>query len=275
MLSGESLPENKGKVFGFHRAMDTLGAALGPVVALILLSISPGQYAMIFMIAFVPGLIAIFLTFFLKEKKSRPVALKSPGFLSYLKYWKRAGSQYKMIVMALLAFTLFNSSDAFLLLKVKEASGSDQQMITYYIFYNLIYALASYPMGMLADKIGLKTVMFSGLALFGFIYLGFGFALLPLHFVLLFCGYALYAAATEGVSKALISNLAEKEDIATAIGFFTSFSSIFAMLASSLAGLLWFTFSSRVMFCISAAGVFLTLIFLFIATRPGRGQQHA
>ena len=219
------------------------------------------------MVAFLPGLIAIALTFFLKEKKSALILKNSPGFFAYLKYWKRANGQYKLIVMGLLSFALFNSSDAFLLLKVKQATGSDQQMIVYYIFYNLVYALASYPMGVLADKIGLKTVLFCGLLMFAIIYLGFGFAAIPVHFVILFFGYALFAAATEGVSKALLSNLALKQDLATAIGFFTSFSSIFAMLASSLAGLMWFAFSPRFMFIMAAAGVFLTVLFLFFASR--------
>jgi len=275
MLSAESLPENKGKVFGFHRAMDTLGAAIGPVLALILLQYYPGQYALIFMIAFVPGLVAVSLTLLLKEKKTEIPRKKNPGFFAYLKYWNRAGRQYKLIVAGLLAFTLFNSSDAFLLLRVKEATGSDTQMISMYIFYNLVYALAAYPLGILADRLGLKTMLFSGLAIFAIIYLGFGFAALPMHFVLLFLGYALYAAATEGVSKALISNLADKNDTATAIGFFTSFSSIFAMMASSLAGFIWFSFSAQTMFVVAAIGVVLTLLFLVFANHQlNQTQTH-
>jgi predicted MFS family arabinose efflux permease len=81
-------------------------------------------------------------------------------------------------------------------------------------------------------------------------------------FGFLFFFYAFYAAATEGISKALISNLADKSDTATAIGFYTSFASIFTLLSSSLSGLLWFAIGPKAMFMISGAGVFVVVIFL-------------
>lgn len=262
MLSDETTRENKGKVFGFHRAMDTLGAAIGPFGALIFLHYYPGQYKWLFFIAFVPGIIAISLTFLLKDKHTPASSKTKVGFLTYLKYWGKAGLNYKLLVAGLLLFTLFNSSDAFLLLAIKNQGLTDTAMIGVYIFYNLIYALLAFPVGIIADRIGLRTTMVGGLFVFAMVYFFMGSAVTVSQFVVLFGFYALYAASTEGISKALITNLADKHETATAIGFYTSLASIFTMLASSLAGVLWFSLGPRIMFIISGSGVAVAAIFL-------------
>ena len=267
MLSDETTPEHKGKVFGFHRSLDTVGAAIGPIIALIFLWFYPGQYKWMFFLAFFPGVVAIGLTFLLKDKVTESqshlaISRSSVGFFSYFKYWGKASQEFRFLVAGLLAFTLFNSSDAFLLLALKEHNLSDTMMIGVYIFYNLVYALFSYPIGSLADKIGLKTMLIAGLFLFAFVYTGIGFASSLATFGILFFLYGLYAACTEGISKALISNMASKTDTATAIGFYNSMASIFTLLASSMAGVLWYTIGSRAMFMIAGIGVFFVTIYL-------------
>jgi MFS family permease len=268
MLSDETTPEHKGKVFGFHRALDTAGAAIGPIVALVFLYFYPGQYKLLFVLAFIPGLVAIVLTLFLKDKGSAGREKKhSPGMLAYMKYWKKSPKYFKWLVAGLLFFTLFNSSDVFLLLAVKNQGHTDTTMIGIYIFYNLIYALLSFPIGLLADRIGLQKTLVAGLIVFALVYFLMGFAASFWHFLVLFGFYAVYAASTEGVSKALISNVADKGETATAIGFYTSFASIFTMLASSLAGLLWVSLGAKWMFIISGAGVGIAAIYLFVVNR--------
>ena len=262
ILSDESSKENKGKIFGFHRALDTAGAAIGPFAALVFLYYYPAQYKWLFVIAVIPGIIAIALTFLLKDKQKNASFKKSPGFFSFLKYWKQSSKQYKLLITGLLAFTLFNSSDAFLLLSIKSKGFSDTYMIGIYIFYNLVYAVISLPVGMIADKFGLARTLIIGLIVFAIVYFCMGFALVSWQFIVLFGFYALYAAATEGISKALISNIAEKDKTATAIGFYTSFASIFTMLASSLAGLIWYTLGMKTMFIISGVGVLLVAIYM-------------
>ena len=269
ILSDETTPEHKGRVFGFHRGMDTVGAAIGPLLALVFLWFYPGEYRIVFYLAFFPGLIAIGLTFFLKERnyETSPDPAR-PGFLSYLKYWKRSAASYRYLVAGLLMFTLFNSSDVFLLLAIKNKHFSDTAMIAMYVFYNMVYALASYPLGVLADRIGLKTMLVCGLFLFAGVYLCFGVVSFITGFLVLFFLYGLYAASTEGISKALISNIAAKPDTATAIGFYTGFASIFSLLASSVAGILWFTVGMKMMFIISGTGVLVVgIYFLFVSKR--------
>jgi len=267
LLSDESTPNTKGKVFGFHRGMDTLGAAIGPFLALIFLYLYPGQYRWLFILAFIPGLIAISLTWLIKEKKKTPKpisSIKNVGFFSFVGYWKIANPQYKYLVVGLLAFALFNSSDVFLLLMVKQLGFSDTQMIGLYIFYNLLYALLSYPSGWLADKMGMKRIMIAGLLVFASVYILFGFATTLLHLAILFGLYSFYASATEGISKAWISNLAQKEHTATAIGFYNSFQSTAALLASSIAGLIWYGISPAFMFIFAGSGALIVVVYLLI-----------
>ena len=280
LLSDETTRENKGKVFGFHRAMDTVGAAIGPVFALIFLYFYPQEYKWLFILAIVPGIVAISLTFLLKEKSADPqqqslqtsTSQARPGFFSYFSYWSKASIGFRLLIPGLLLFTLFNSSDAFLLLALKHSGLSDSRMIGFYIFYNLIYALCSYPIGAIADKIGLKTMLITGLFIFSLVYFFFGFAASTLAFIALFFFYGIYAASTEGISKAMISNLVPKTETATAIGFYTSFASIMTLLASILAGLLWQTIGLKSMFVISGVGVFGVVIYLSIALNLKRAR---
>ena len=280
LLSDETTKEHKGKVFGFHRSMDTVGAAIGPAFALIYLYFFPGQYKWMFLIAFFPGIVAVLLTLFLRDKSSAKEQVhnsenssaqhltnsstKKIGFFSYFKYWNRSSSGYKFLIAGLLVFTLFNSSDAFLLLALKNQGMSDTYMIGFYMFYNLVFAAFSYPVGVIADKLGLKTMLITGLFIFSGVYFFFGFAFSLVAFGALFLFYGIYSAATDGISKALISNMAAKQDTATAIGFFNSMTSICTLLASSLAGFLWFSIGPKAMFMISGTGVFLVFVYLLM-----------
>jgi MFS family permease len=264
LLSDEATPQTKGKVFGFHRSMDTLGAVLGPIAALIFLYFRPNDYNTLFLIAFLPGIAAVLTTLLIKDKKkNQPTAKVSSPFFSFLKYWKVSPPLYRKVVIGLLVFALFNSSDMLLLLKVKQSGLNDASVIGLYIFYNLIYALAAFPLGMMADKFSLKTVFTLGLVLFAVVYLGMALTTNRYIYLALFFIYGLYAAATEGIAKAWISNISDPKDTATAIGSFAGFQSIAAMIASSLAGAIWFWFGARAAF-ISTAVVTMLVIFYFV-----------
>jgi len=266
ILSDEATNATKGKIFGFHRSMDTLGAVLGPVFGLIYLYFYPNNYISLFYIAFIPGICAVIASLFLKDKASpKKAEKKRTSFFSFLNYWKNGPIKYKKVVFGLLAFALFNSSDVFLLLKAKQAGLDDFVVIGIYIFYNLIYALFAFPLGNLADKIGLKKMFIIGLILFTTVYFGMAFSTHIYAIGSLFFLYGIYAAATEGVSKAWISNITDKKDIATAIGTYSGFQSICTMLASSFAGLLWFEFGASVTFIVTGCATVLILIY-FITT---------
>ncbi|MFV0607331.1 MAG: MFS transporter [Niabella sp.] len=275
ILSDEATIQSKGKVFGFHRSMDTFGAAIGPVLALLFLYYYPENYKMLFFIAFVPGVLAVLASFLLKEKnKPSGKPQTSVSFFSFLKYWKESPIPYKKLVIGLLIFALFNSSDVFLLLKAKETGLDDTAVIGVYIFYNLIYALTAFPLGIIADKIGLKTIFIAGLALFAIVYFGMAFNTEIYIFYALFFFYGVYAAATEGLSKAWISNITNKNDTATAIGTFSGLQSICAMLASFIAGIIWFKFGAVITFILTAtATCCVIMFFLFFVPKPSISLQ--
>lgn len=266
LLSDEATPQTKGRVFGFHRAMDTLGACIGPGFALLYLYLNPGQYTPLFYIAFVPGIASVLLLYLLREKQ-RPAKVSTVGnrynFLEFLNYWRESPAAYRRLLVGLLLFALFNSSDFFLLLRMKEAGLDDTHVIGLYIFYNLVYALASFPMGIAADKWGLKPVYLTGLCLFAMVYLGMALTQQwEVYLVLIFI-YGLFAAATEGISKAWITNICEPHDTATAIGTYTAFESIATLGASTLAGLLWQLYGPAATF--TASGLLALLVVVYLA----------
>ena len=268
ILSDEATPETKGKVFGFHRSMDTLGAVLGPVFALIYLYFYPQNYKTLFFIAFAPGLLAVFTSFLLKDKTKKDTSKsEKTRFFSFIKYWKVSPENYRKVVIGLLVFTLFNSSDIFLLLKAKQTGMNDTMVIGVYIFYNLIYALFCFPIGIIADKIGLKKMFIFGLAIFAIVYFGMGLTINIYAIVGLFFLYGIYSAATEGISKAWISNITDKKDTATAIGTYAGFQSICAMIASSLAGLIWYNFDSSVTFIVTGSFTLLVIFYFIFAVK--------
>ena len=266
LLSDEATPATKGRVFGFHRSMDTLGAVIGPSLALIYLTYRPDDYKTLFYIAFLPGLISIGFTFLIKENRVRQrtsLQQSKTGWLDFLNYWKTSPPLYRKLSTALLIFTLFNSSDVFLMLKIKEAGLGDTSAIGAYIFYNLIYAISSYPLGSLADRIGMKKILVSGLILFAIVYVGMAYAESNLAFLVLFAIYGVYAAATEGIAKAWITNICHRDDTATAIGTFTAFQSIATLLASSFAGLIWFYAGASTTFLLS--GIIALVVAIYIS----------
>jgi MFS family permease len=263
ILSDEATPQTKGQVFGFHRALDTFGAVLGPAIALIFLYFLPGKYRLLFLVAFVPGLITILLVYFLKEKKhEKGIPVAKVSFFNFIAYTRRSPVLYRKLILCLILFTLFNSSDVFLLLKIKAAGFSDIAVIGVYIFYNLVFAVSAYPIGILADKIGMKRIFIIGLILFATVYFGMAVNNSIMGFLFLFLFYGLYAASTEGISKAWITNLTNSGDTATAIGSFTAFQSIATMIASSFAGFLWFEFGPSVTFLVSAITTLLVALYL-------------
>lgn len=295
MLSDEATQETKGRVFGFHRSMDTLGAVIGPALALLWLAYNPGRYRWMFLVAFVPGLLAIVFTFALKEKKhalgdregvrgsgsgqeagrlegrdagSGRDAGRRVGLFSFLRYLRQSPLPYRKLVAGLWVFTLVNSSDVFLLLRIKQTGHGDTATIGVYIFYNFIYAMAAFPLGGLADRVGLKKVFLAGLLLFGVVYAGMAVPGGPGWYLLLFFLYGLYAAATEGVTKAWISNITDRKDTATAIGTYTGIQSICTLLASTLTGWIWTRYGAAPAFLITAGVSLLVLLYTWAAVRP-------
>lgn len=269
LLSAEATAATKATVFSFHRGWDTMGAVIGPLTALLFLYFYPGKFLPLFYIAFVPGIIAVFITYLIKEKTVAPKRKSSPGFFSFLKYWKNSNKEYRKLIAALVLFSLFNSSDMLLLLKVKETTGSENTALMVYIFYNLVYALTSYPLGILADRTNIKYVFLFGIALYALTYFGMATVNSTILFYVIFGIYGVYMAATEGISKAWITNLVPENETGTAVGLFVSLQSISLMIASAFAGLIWNFYGAAATFLLTAGiSIVASLLMLFFVRKP-------
>jgi len=270
LLSDESSSKDKGKVFGFHRSMDTLGAAVGPLIALMALMVYHWSYQSLFLLAFIPGVFAMIFSFLIKDKRSfKNIQEKRRiQFKELFSYWYRSSRAFRVVSVLIIVFYLFNSSDMLLLLKARTNQISDSQVIILYIIYNISYAICAFPFGMIGDRLGLKNTIAFGLMFFGIVYLGISLFDSWYEMIVLFILYGVYSAAIEGNIKALLSNLVDRKETATAIGLFTTFQSGTFLVSNLLAGGLWDLFNSSVPFILSGAVAMIVSVLLLIYKIP-------
>jgi len=235
LIAESSETSTRGKSFGFHRALDTLGAVVGPLIALLAIHFLDNNFRLIFFLAFIPACIGIILLlFFVKERQKENNPDQAIRFS-----WRNLDPSFKIFLLISFIFALGNSSDAFLILRAQNLGLSVTLVVLAYVLFNFTYALFSTPAGIISDKIGAKKVLFSGFLLFSIIYLLFGLTNNSLILWLLFPFYGIYMALTEGVGKAYISNLVPKEKSGTAFGVYQTTIGLCTFFASLIAGLLW------------------------------------
>jgi MFS family permease len=236
MIADSCDAQYRGKAFGFHRAADTLGACLGPLLALWLIYAMKENLRIVFFIAFIPAIIAVgLLIFFLAEV---PILERANGVKLNFDL-KKFSPAFKRFLIISAIFSIGNSSDAFLIMRAKDLGLSTAMVILAYVVYNVSYSGLSLPAGILSDRIPRKFVIASGYAIFALVYFGFGIfanslAIWPLFFI-----YGFYMAMTDGVGKAFITDTVDKELRGTALGIYYCLTGLAAFAASLIAGLLW------------------------------------
>lgn len=252
---------NKGFIFGFHRAFDSLGAVIGPLIALGLLALLKENLRLTFFIAGIPAFSAVLLLlFFIKESKNPKTERKF--YFKNLK-WDSFDSKLKLFLLISFLFSAGNSSDAFLLLRAKDLGLTTTLVVFVYVLYNISQTVFATPLGSLSDKIGPKKVFSLGLVVFAAVYMTFGLIKTPNSLWLLFPLYGVYIAATDGVSKAYLSEFIKKEESGTFFGAYYTITAIGTFLASFIGGILWSSISpSATFFFGSAMSLFAFLIFL-------------
>lgn len=258
----------RGLAFGWHRALDTLGAALGPLVALAYLNFYSDNLRGIYFLSTIPGLFAVFLVFFLREQKSQSIE-KNTSAATY-----KFNSDFKKYLAAWSLFSVTNSSDAFLIMKVKTSGVSLNEVILMYCFYNLFYAILSPYLGQLSDKLGRKKVLVGGLLLFAFVYAGFAWAEKSWHFWILFALYGIYNAATEGISKAFAVDLVDHNLKATGLGALGMVTGISALFSSTVAGALWEYGAQSWPFLYGSIGALIGAIFIWFFIKKSPLQSN-
>jgi len=259
LLADSVSEKSRGAAFGLHRGMDTLGAVLGPLLAILYLSLEKNNLRNIYFWALIPGLISVGIAFLIVEGKAAPK--KHPAGFKIWDFGSFSGP-FKKYLFSWALFSVTNSSDIFLLMKAKSSGISTIEMILMYCGYNLTYAFFSPYLGDLSDRMGRKKILIFGLCIFAVVYAGFSMATTKWQFWLLFGVYGLYMAATDGVGKALAVDLLGPRQKATGLGALGTVTGLATIVASTSAGYMWDHYGSSSAFILGACGAFLAAIFL-------------
>jgi MFS family permease len=240
IIAASAGKEVRGRAFGLHRAMDTAGAVIGPLLAFWLLSMfgaTEDGYRNVFLIAVIPAFIAVaVIVLLVREPKAAPAPVKRTPFWDAL---KQMPQEYKSYLKVSLLFSLSYFSFAFFILRAADIGVKPEDVLLLYVFYNIIYALASVPGGWLSDKIGRKPVIAGAFALYAVICAGFALASTWWHAALLFGIYGIFVALDESVNKAYIADMIREEKCGTAIGAYNTAIGVAYLPASLMVGALW------------------------------------
>ena len=263
LIADSTEKESRGKSFGIVRALDTLGSVIGPLLLFALLYLLQNnslKYHYIFFITAIPLLFTLgILSVFVKE-----VSIKKDDKID-LKF--NLPKKFYVFLLIVLIFSLGNSSDTFLILRAQNVGVGLLAIPLVYALFNLIYALASIPLGSLSDKIGREKVILIGWVSYVFAYLGFGLANQSYQIWLLFAFYGIYYATTEGVAKALVADLVPSEHRGKAYGIYNTSIGLVTLPASILAGFLWDKVNPSAPFFFGSLIAGVSVILLFWYTR--------
>lgn len=254
----------RGRVFGFHRAMDTAGAVVGPLLGLAGYELLDHRIAPLLWVAVVPAVLSVALIFLVRERAATPARRERPPMLSRVRDLPR---RYWRVTALLVAFGVVNFPDALLLLRLNEIGFSVVEVILAYVCYNLVYAVVSYPAGLLADRIGRPAVFAAGLAFFAVGYIGLGLTTDPVLAWLLIAVYGVFTGCTDGVGKAWISTLVDRDVQASAQGLFQGASGLAVLVAGVWAGLLWGADGTVPLLVSGVAGGVFAVVLAAIALR--------
>ncbi len=235
LITESSESKIRGKTFGFHRALDTMGATIGPLLALVAIRYLDNNLRLVFLLSFIPAFIGVVLLFFfVKEKRN------TSNYSTHFQFnWKEIDPSFKLFLSISIIFALGNSSNAFIILRAQNLGLSVTMVMLVYVLFNFVYAIFSLPAGIISDRVGPKRILLTGFFLFAIIYFLFGFIKDAGFLWILFPFYGIYMALTEGVGKAYISNLVPSEKAGTAFGLYQTAIGLCAFFASWIAGLLW------------------------------------
>ncbi len=263
LLSQSVSKKRRGLGFGFQRAMDNLGAASGPLLAMLILCLSHNNVRLVFLLSVIPALIGVSFIFFVKEIRalSRTVReARKDGPLDPRFIW---------FAVAMVVFTLGNSSNAFLLLRAQDSGISLALVPLIWTVYSAVAALSSPIFGHLSDKIGRRWVIMLSFVIYSIVYFLFGNFATPLAMWLLFAAYGIHHGLSDGVFRAFIADLVPAERRATAYGIFETMIGLALFPASLVFGLLWDKVSPQIAFY-TGAGLSLLAGVIFIITQRGR-----
>lgn len=262
LIAGSAEKNSTGRGFGFHKAMDNCGAIAGPLLSFAILTAFTGNYRLVFILSGIPAILGVLtIVFFIKEARKRKEEL--PGKISLKDFSKRF---YAFLGIAFL-FTLGNSTDQLLLVKANEVGIQALYIPLVYLVYNAVSVVFAVPAGILSDKIGRERLIIFGYLVYAVIYFGFGRTGSSAVIILLFAFYGLYNAATDGIQKALVTDLIDKDKRGTGLGMYNSLLGITLLPASLIAGVLYDRVGSSAPFYFGAVTALLAAMLMLVFYR--------
>lgn len=265
LIADSTHPDSRGRAFGYQRALDHLGAAVGPVFAAVFLWLWPGEFRLLFLLTIVPGAIVVLLLLFgLRETGVVEAAKKEKFRLSLQPF----STRYRIYLVSMAVFTLGNSSDAFLLVRAGELGVGTMWLPILWCVFHIIKSIGSRLIGGPIDRYGAAPMILIGWGLYAGIYLAFGLAWETWHAWALFCGYGIVHALTEPAEKTMVANLTPAEHRGLAYGWFNFVVGLTALPASVMFGMLYDRFGPLVPFGVGAALALVAA--LFLASGSGR-----
>jgi MFS family permease len=259
-----------GRAFSFHRAMDTMGAVVGPALAFFLLGIFHNDYRTVFWLSMVPAVLAVLvILIFIKEKRKAMAPADRPKLT--LRHFGREAMFFMIIATV---FALGNSSDVFLILRAGQLGIPTAAIPVVYLLFNLVYSLSAIPAGMAADRFGRKRIILLGFVLFAALYYGFAVAKTASHIWFLFAFYGIFMGLTEGIQKAFLAAIVPPAFKATAFGVYATCTGLAMLPASLIGGWLWDAVSPAATFYFGAGTAALSaLLFIVLIVLTRRGDR--
>jgi len=273
MLASWATDNTRGRIYGFHRAMDHAGAVVGPLAATAFLFFYPGSYRTLFALTIIPGAIAVALLFLIKEDDvvgsagGRTSALNESRLKPDVTDHDPLPRSFKQFMFVLMLFALGNSTDAFLLLKLTDAAGGVQYVPLMWSALHVVKATVSVVGGAWSDRIGRRSVIAIGWTIYAAVYAGFAVSTTLTALLPLFLAYGLYFGFAEGTEKALVADLAPASRRGFAFGLYNAVLGVGQLAASVVFGLLWTAFSPAIAFAVGAALALVATALLFVVVR--------
>lgn len=274
MLAAHADPSSRGRIFGFHRAMDHTGAVVGPIVATIFLAFFPGQYRLLFALTAIPGALAVATLFRVEERPSG-----QPESALAARYdetgFRRLPRELYTVLGIILLFSLGSSADAFLLLRLADAMGSPTFLPLLWAAHHVVKASLSTWGGGLSDRLGRRYVIVIGWAIYSLVYLGFALVTKAIGFVTLFMIYGVYFALAEGSEKALVADLTPTHQQGTSFGLYYGVLGVGMLVASIAFGIVYDRVSPAAAFMMGAALSAAAAVLLLVVRLPHPHQRVA
>jgi MFS family permease len=270
MLAAYATPATRGRIFGFHRSMDHVGAIVGPLLASAFLLAYPGRYRWLFALTIVPGAMAVASLFLVDERevadRGDPASAQRVGE-GVAAPWRELPGQLFVFLGVVLVFTLGNSADAFLLLRLSDGGVAAAAIPLLWAALHVVKALMSTWGGVKSDRWGRRVVIGAGWLVYALVYGGFAVSSSVPALIAWFLVYGVYYGLSEGTEKALVADLAPPALRGTAFGVYNAALGVGSLLASVAFGLVWKLVSPSAAFGLGAALALLAVALLATVVR--------